>query len=99
MQNHHQDETTITCDKDNADTFVRTGEKMFQCGNLARAFEYFTMAININPNHAVAHNNLGVVYYQTGKKENALAHFKIAQKLDPKNPDIASKQASRNEAQ
>ena len=36
-------------------------------GNLAKAIAEYKKAINLNPNHAGAHNHLGVAYQQQGE--------------------------------
>ena len=41
--------------------------------------------IKIYPDYAPAHNDLAVMYYQTGDGLKALAHYEKAHKLDPKN--------------
>jgi len=41
--------------------------------------------INISPDDALAHNDLGVLYYRSGEKEKALKHYEQAAKLVPAN--------------
>ena len=36
-----------------------------------------------NPNHVQSHNNLGIIYQQTGQFELAKEHFSKALLLDP----------------
>jgi cellulose synthase operon protein C len=43
-----------------------------------------SLARRINPQDAGAHNNLGVVYYNKGLYEDAIAHFERALELDPR---------------
>ena len=38
-----------------------------------------------SPDHAPAHNDLGVMYYQAGDRESALRHYQQATRLDPAN--------------
>ncbi|RCV63795.1 hypothetical protein C5S53_12055 [Methanophagales archaeon] len=38
-------------------------------------------ALRINPNHAGAHGNLGILYSKTGKKEEANKELEIAKRL------------------
>ncbi|UCD82325.1 MAG: tetratricopeptide repeat protein, partial [Desulfobacterales bacterium] len=41
--------------------------------------------IRINPDDALAHNDLGVLYYRAGEKEKALKHYEQSAKLAPAN--------------
>jgi Flp pilus assembly protein TadD len=44
---------------------------------------HYERAIDINPNYADAHNNLGNALMQTGRMEEALANFKRALEIKP----------------
>jgi tetratricopeptide (TPR) repeat protein len=48
-----------------------------------RARDNYVAALRILPQHARAHNNLGLVYLDQGQLEEAGAHFKEARTLDP----------------
>jgi tetratricopeptide (TPR) repeat protein len=48
-----------------------------------RARDNYVAALRILPQHARAHNNLGLVYLDQGQLEEAGAHFKEASTLDP----------------
>ena len=41
--------------------------------------------LELYPNHAPAHHDLGGAYYQNGDKEKALAHYEKAVEIDPDN--------------
>jgi tetratricopeptide (TPR) repeat protein len=41
--------------------------------------------IQANPDDALSHNDLGVLYYKAGDKEKALLHYEQAAKLEPAN--------------
>jgi len=43
--------------------------------------------LEIYPDHAPAHHDLGGAYYQNGDNDNALAHFEKAVAIDPDNAD------------
>ena len=47
-----------------------------------------SFARRIDPSDAGAHNNLGVLYYQKGLVEDAIAAFTRALELDPKMQEI-----------
>ena len=68
---------------------IGVGYFLFACGdkaqkdnreqeNLAKVIERYEEAIRINPN-----NNLGYVYYQQGKLDEAIVEFKTALSLNP----------------
>ena len=51
------------------------------------ALQCYTKAIQINPEHALAHHNMGVVLHQQGKLDEALKHYKEAIRIDPNYAD------------
>lgn len=72
----------------------RTAEELFEIaldaesrpGCLAQAADLYERVIQISPEWIEAHINLGVVLYQMGHLEEALAAFRSALALDPSNP-------------
>jgi tetratricopeptide (TPR) repeat protein len=56
-----------------------------QSGDIAGAIECLESVVSKNPRHALAHNDLGVMYYQSGKKDSALKHYEEAAQLEPDN--------------
>ena len=52
-------------------------------GELDKAVQLYEVWQQIYPRHATAYNNLGVIYLNLGKYENALGQFWQAQRLDP----------------
>jgi Flp pilus assembly protein TadD len=69
-----------------AEEYYRSGLDMAQAGDRAGAIELLQHAVEKEPHHALAHNDLGVLYYQTGDKEKALRHYEQAAALDPGDP-------------
>jgi tetratricopeptide (TPR) repeat protein len=49
----------------------------------AKALDYYQKVLAISPNEAAIHNNLGNLYADMGKPEDAAAEFKKAADLDP----------------
>ena len=69
------------------DAFLNLGDAyitIFQWPKAARAFQ---KAIEIEPNMALLHNNLGLALFETGQTRSALTHLNRALALDPKMPD------------
>ena len=56
-----------------------------ESGNIDTAKRELEALVSNNPQFAVAHNDLGVLLYQTGLKEKALEHYEEAVKLQPQN--------------
>lgn len=52
-------------------------------GDLRQAEECFRHALEINPNDALAHHNMGVLAQIRGDLDGALAKFRLAQRLEP----------------
>jgi Flp pilus assembly protein TadD len=57
---------------------VNTGNYEAAVWALERMLESF-------PDHALAHNDLGVLFYGQGDKERALEHYEVAARLQPEN--------------
>jgi tetratricopeptide (TPR) repeat protein len=49
----------------------------------AKALDYYNKDLALDPNDAALHNNLGSLYANMGKTEDAAAEFKKAAELDP----------------
>ena len=49
----------------------------------AKALDYYQKVLATDPNEANMHNNLGNLYAEMGKPEDAAAEFKKAADLDP----------------
>jgi glycosyltransferase involved in cell wall biosynthesis/tetratricopeptide (TPR) repeat protein/GT2 family glycosyltransferase len=51
----------------------------------AEAIVELEKLVELHPNFAIGHNDLGVLYYNTGNKEKALHHYQQAAHLQPEN--------------
>ncbi|MHC4475127.1 MAG: methyltransferase domain-containing protein [Planctomycetota bacterium] len=71
--------------RDVAKLFNADAEDLFNAGDVDGAEESFREAVELDPEFAVAHNNLGVVYYQQANNDLALKHFEKAVDLEPGN--------------
>jgi tetratricopeptide (TPR) repeat protein/glycosyltransferase involved in cell wall biosynthesis len=54
-------------------------------GNHQAALSILEKLVAVQPDHALAHNDLGVLLYQVHEKDKALAHYDTAVKLEPSN--------------
>lgn len=57
-----------------------------RCGQPERATELYRMALSTDPEHAGAHNNLGILHWRAGDHAAAFASFERAVKADPALP-------------
>ena len=66
-----------------AEMAFQYGHVLFLLGQLDRAMEAYSSAINLNPRNASAYNNRGIVYADKGDLDNAIEHYNTAIKLKP----------------
>jgi len=59
-------------------TLNEMGEDLYQAGNIGKAIALFRRAVDENRDPAAAHNNLGVIFWQRGEREEALRHLAAA---------------------
>jgi radical SAM superfamily enzyme YgiQ (UPF0313 family)/tetratricopeptide (TPR) repeat protein/glycosyltransferase involved in cell wall biosynthesis len=60
-------------------------EAVIKSGDHDGAIDQLEKFLQVNPDYALAHNDLGYLCYEKGEKEKALAHYERAVELDPKN--------------
>ncbi len=60
--------------------------RLAQSGDTAAARRRLEQLIAAHPEFALAHNDLGVLYYQAGEKERSLPHYERAVQLEPDHP-------------
>jgi tetratricopeptide (TPR) repeat protein len=68
-----------------ADDYYESAILKAQSGDIAGAIQYLEKAVENNPRHGLAHNDLGVLHYQMGNKDVAVRHYEEAARLDPDN--------------
>ncbi len=66
------------------------GEDFFLKGNQREASRLFYMALELDDDSSLTHNNLGVFWWQVGENAKAIPHFKRAIDCDPNNADALS---------
>lgn len=60
-------------------------QKMMNSGSKEEAIGALEMLSAMYPNYAVAHNDLGVLYFNRGEKEKTLEHYERAARIEPYN--------------
>lgn len=59
-------------------------------GRMPEAISEYRRALQIYPNYAEAHNNLGAILLESGRTTEAVAEYRAAVRLDPDYPDAHS---------
>jgi len=60
-------------------------QELVNAGRQEEAIQELEKIVERYPDHSLAHNDLGVLYYRNGEKEKTLAHYQQAARLDPEN--------------
>jgi len=60
---------------------------LLQKGQVDEAIAQFQKALEINPNHDLAHNNLGIAFFKKGQVAEAIVQFQEAVRLNPDDND------------
>ncbi|MCX6136429.1 MAG: glycosyltransferase, partial [Ignavibacteriales bacterium] len=63
-----------------------SSQRKFQEGDYQGAITDLKSLLASNPDYAVVHNDLGVLYERVGQQEQALTHYEKAVQLNSKNP-------------
>ena len=58
-------------------------QELIKSGNIEEAIKELENLLAIQPEYAMAHNDLGVLYYQCGSTEKTLMHYEEAVRLEP----------------
>ena len=64
------------------------GNEQFSSGAINDALLKFNEIIEINPNDALAHHNLGDIWHKKGDLKKALSHYEKASSFQPNNNDF-----------
>ena len=68
-----------------ADEHNRTGERLYRLGDRENALQCFLRAVETDPSHRTAYNNLGVIHWEAGRQAEALRSFVKAYEIDTQN--------------
>jgi tetratricopeptide (TPR) repeat protein len=80
-----EDSTVDTADA--TDNWYHQAKDKAAAGDLETAIDLLNRVIARSPDQAHCHNELGVLYYETGDKEKALANYEHAVRLAPAEPN------------
>lgn len=78
-ENGHDQEDTSAL----ADVWYNIGHVAIGLGDLQLAYQCFKVSATTDPNHAEAHNNLGVLEMQRGRVDRAKSNFSNAERVAP----------------
>ena len=67
------------------DILYENAQQLAEAGREAEAISELERLIERYPDHALAHNDLGVLYFRIGEKEKTLRHYEQAALLVPEN--------------
>jgi tetratricopeptide (TPR) repeat protein len=70
--------------------YVNEGARLFQLGDFAGAEVKFKEAISANPQNAVAHSNIGNIYYKRKQYQEAIKWLEKALQIDPAVSGVAA---------
>ena len=68
-----------------AEDFFELGNSLRDNGKLDDAVKNYKRAIELNPKHSIAHNDLGVLLIHLGKTNEAINNFQKTINISPKN--------------
>jgi len=70
-------------------SYVRAGDAFFRAGDTDSAIEEYKNALKLNPRNAVAHRQLGFLFYNAKQMhEQGMQHYGKALECDPNDPRI-----------
>lgn len=82
----HSHAATETADPE---ALYEEARQLADSGNRSAALDKLKGMVGRFPDHALAHNDLGVLMYQGGQKESAAEHYEKAHRLQPENMTFA----------
>jgi tetratricopeptide (TPR) repeat protein len=71
-----------------ADAYCNLGILESKNKNAAKAFDYFTKCLQLEPRHLEAHYNLANLYFEVNDYKLAKLHYEIAAEVEPEFPNI-----------
>jgi tetratricopeptide (TPR) repeat protein len=74
-----------TVETGSAETIYFRAKRMAESGDMEGASRILQRLVNLHPGFGLAHNDLAVLNYRMGDKEQALSHYEAAVRLEPEN--------------
>jgi tetratricopeptide (TPR) repeat protein len=69
---------------DNVEMLIGIGNEMFDARRPQLAIPAYEKALGIQPDNADVHTDLGIMYRDAGKIDQAIQHFQEAMRIDPR---------------
>ena len=79
----------LTTEQSDPEAFYAEASHLANSNNPSAAIDKFKEMVARFPDHALAHNDLGVLLYQSGQKDSAGEHYEKARRLQPENMTFA----------
>ncbi|GAB1320770.1 hypothetical protein MFIFM68171_10980 [Madurella fahalii] len=83
-----QPSSPVQTEAEKAESFKNEGNKFFKAGDYNRALEFYTKAVNLQPNSATYLGNRAAAFMSAGRYSEALEDCKRSSDLDPHNSKI-----------
>ncbi len=83
--NHMQYPENMECSEKTPEELYENAQSVVSTGQGSDAIRALEDLLKFYPDYAIAHNDLGVLYYNAGNKETALNHYEKAAQLQPEN--------------
>lgn len=80
LLSHHQ---ALAVEHDLPETMMLCGTRLLQANNVPRAISVLQAALDLKPDLAEAHNNLGMAFRRSSRDDEARPHLEKAVKLKP----------------
>jgi tetratricopeptide (TPR) repeat protein len=85
MEKGQKDVSTLSPDNESIMELYQKAQRLVRDGRQQEAISGLERLLEMNPDFATAHNDLGILYYNQGDKEKALRHYEHAVRNDPHN--------------
>lgn len=89
FERYRQQDELLTANLSEAEYLIRTGEHMYQQGDINAAFACFQDALVKYPANSSVMNNLGVINWERKNPSEAIRYFSAALTADPNNRESA----------
>jgi len=88
--NHHGHQESQNLSPKNFQSLHEEAIDAMKAGDIDESLRLLEKLVTEEPDHALAHNDLGVLYYKKGNRAKALLHFRKAIELEPVNTGFSA---------